>query len=46
MTYDNVKSHKKQRFTQSLEVAFFEKPQAVGGGVEVGGQIESPDLLG
>ena len=27
VTYDIIKSHKKQRFTLSQEVAFFEKPQ-------------------
>ena len=27
MIYDNIKSHKKQGFTLSLEVAFLEKPQ-------------------
>ena len=27
MTYDNIKSHKKKRFTISLEDAFLEKPQ-------------------
>ena len=29
VTYDNIKSHKKQRFTPSLEDAFLEKPQGV-----------------
>ena len=27
MTYDNIKSHKKQGFTLYLEDTFFEKPQ-------------------
>ena len=27
MTYDNIKSRKESRFTQSLEDKFFEKPQ-------------------
>ena len=27
VTYDNIKSHKKQRFTISLEDIFLEKPQ-------------------
>ena len=34
MTYDNIKSHKKQGFTLSLEDTFLEKQQ--------GGQIDPP----
>ena len=34
VTYDNIKSKKKQRFVLSLEDTYFEKPQ-------VGGQIDT-----
>ena len=32
VTYDNVKSHRKQGFTLSLEGVFFETPYGGGGG--------------
>ena len=38
VTYDNIKSHKKQGFTLSLEDAFLGKPQW--------GQIDQPAFLG
>ena len=37
MTYDNIKNHKKQGFTLSLEDTFLEKPE--------GGQIDTPSLF-
>ena len=35
MTYDNIKSHKNHGFTLSLEDTFFEKPQGVGGQIDL-----------
>ena len=35
VTYDNVKSHRKQGFTLSLEGVFFETPYGGGGGVSM-----------
>ena len=32
MTYDNIKSHKKQGFNLSLKESFLEIPRRVGGG--------------
>ena len=45
MTYDNIKSHKKQGFNLSLKESFLEIPRRVGGGGGGVGETDTQAVL-